>query len=211
MDKEKQQRLSAAERDEYFELRLVQEGYSAICGVDEAGRGPLAGPVVAAAVLFKDCPTIWNCRDSKQISRKYREKLCIDISCEFVCGIGQCSPREIEEMNIRQASLEAMRRAIVSLKMRPEIILVDGRDPVPIDIASLPIIKGDARVSVISAASILAKVTRDHIMTEYDLRYPDYGFSRHYGYPTPAHRRAIQALGPCPIHRRSFRGVREYI
>jgi ribonuclease HII len=211
MDKHDSSQMSFNDRIDPIELRLLKSGYSVVCGVDEAGRGPLAGPVIAAAVIFRKCLVIKQCRDSKQVSRSKREELFAEIVKQLEFGIGECSETEIDKMNIRAASLEAMKRAVLNLNARPDILLVDGRDSIPIDIKSLPIIKGDARVACIGAASIIAKVTRDCIMTEYDCEYPGYGFGQHFGYPTLMHRNAIKSLGPCKIHRVSFRGVREYI
>ncbi len=203
--------LSLLDQEGPIEPRLLKSGYSIVCGVDEAGRGPLAGPVIASAVVYKDTPAIGKCRDSKQLSGKRRAELFIEIIDHLVYGEGACSPQEIDKMNIRAASLEAMKRAVQSLEKKPDILLVDGKDAVPIKIESWPIIKGDARVSCIAAASIVAKVTRDRIMLEYDIKYPDYGFGQHFGYPTLKHREVIKLLGPCAIHRRSFRGVREFV
>lgn len=211
MGRSAQQGLNFIRIDPDFERTLLRDGYKYICGVDEAGRGPLAGPVVAAAVIFKECTVLGKCRDSKQLTKLKREELFDEILNELQVGIGQCSPQEIDELNIRQASLEAMRRAVTDLQIQPDILLVDGRDAVPMNIKSLPMIKGDARISVISAASIVAKVTRDRLMIDYDKEYPMYGLSQHFGYPTLKHREAIKLYGPCPIHRKSFRGVREYI
>jgi ribonuclease HII len=203
--------ISLLEFEGPIEPSLVSAGWSPICGVDEAGRGPLAGPVVAAAVIYRECEVIGKCGDSKQLTARVRDELFEGITTTMIFGIGQCTPEEIDELNIRGASLEAMKRAVESLSKRPRLLLVDGRDYVPMQIRSLPIIQGDARVACIGAASIIAKVTRDRIMIEYDALYPGYGFMQHKGYPTLAHRSAVKQLGPTPIHRRSFRGVREYI
>jgi ribonuclease HII len=193
-----------------LEHDLILSGYSCICGTDEAGRGPLAGPVVAAAVIFKDCELLWSARDSKAISAKGRTEYCVRAIHEFEYGIGICSHEEIDELNILQASMLAMVRAIQSLPRKPDIALVDGNRKPIIDIPCRAIVRGDARVAVIGAASIIAKVTRDRIMNEFDLKYPDYGFARHLGYPTADHRQLLKKLGPCPIHRRTFHGVREF-
>jgi ribonuclease HII len=179
--------------------------------VDEAGRGPLAGPVVAAAAVFRDCDALWICRDSKQLNPQVRSRLFDLVSEQLDFGIGICSAEEIDDMNIRRASLEAMRRAVLALNHTPDVLLVDGRDAVPIGIRSIAIIHGDRRVATISAASILAKVTRDRLMTDFDRQFPGYGFASHFGYPTAEHRQAICRLGVSPIHRKTFRGVREFV
>jgi ribonuclease HII len=211
MAKLKLDQISLLEFEGPIEPALVAAGWGPICGVDEAGRGPLAGPVVAAAVIYHACDVIGKCGDSKQLTARVRDDLFEGITTTMIFGVGQCTPEEIDELNIRGASLEAMKRAVESLSKRPRLLLVDGRDCVPMQIKSLPIIRGDARVACIGAASIIAKVTRDRIMIEYDALYPCYGFSQHKGYPTLEHRSAVKQLGPTPIHRRSFRGVREYI
>jgi ribonuclease HII len=211
MAKLKLDQISLLEFEGPIEPALIASGWSPICGVDEAGRGPLAGPVIAAAVVYGECEVIGKCRDSKQLTAKARDKLFEEITTTMIFGVGQCTPEEIDELNIRGASLEAMKRAVDSLSKQPRLLLVDGRDCVPMSIKSLSIVHGDARLRCIGAASIIAKVTRDRIMIEYDKLYPGYGFSQHKGYPTLEHRIAVKQLGPTPIHRRSFRGVREFI
>ena len=211
MVRTKLNQISLLENAGPIEPVLVASGWSPVCGVDEAGRGPLAGPVVAAAVIYRDCEVIARCGDSKQLTAAVRGALYHEIIGSMAFGVGECTPAEIDELNIRKASLEAMRRAVEALDIRPMILLVDGRDQVPMAIKSLPIIHGDARVSCIGAASIIAKVTRDRIMSEYDVLYPEYGFARHFGYPTAEHREIISRIGPTPIHRKSCHGVREYI
>jgi ribonuclease HII len=193
-----------------IERELTAAGQTCICGADEAGRGPLAGPVVAAAVVFKDCNLLWAARDSKALSAKARADYYFEASREFEYGIGICTAEEIDSLNILQASLLAMVRAIQALPQRPTIALVDGNRRPLIDIPCRAIVRGDARVAVIGAASILAKFTRDRIMDEYDALYPGYDFARHFGYPTAEHRKRLKNLGPCPIHRRTFHGVREF-
>lgn len=193
------------------ELSFLKSGFHRICGVDEAGRGPLAGPVVAAAVIFKDCDTIWKAADSKSLSGKKREILYQEIKEKLECTVAKATPAEIDRLNIRRASLKAMERAVGKLGQRPDLILVDGRDRLDGRIPSRAIIHGDARVAVIAAASIIAKVTRDRLMTAYDRRFPEYGFAKHYGYPTAEHRRLLSMHGPCRIHRKTFRGVRELV
>ncbi|MBI5059133.1 ribonuclease HII [candidate division KSB1 bacterium] len=194
-----------------MELNLFRSGVTCFCGVDEAGRGPLAGPVVAAAVVFVDDELIWSARDSKSLSRRRREELATRIRERFDFGIGMADAEEIDRINILQASLQAMARAVDALRARPSVMLVDGNQRVPHAVRSIAIVKGDARVRVISAASILAKVERDRIMHDLHILYPDYGFARHLGYPTSEHRAKLAKYGPCPIHRMTFRGVREHV
>jgi len=198
--------------EESFENLLVSMGLSTVCGVDEAGRGPLAGPVVAAAVLYSDCGAIRDSRDSKVLSIKERERLYDHLIRETEFAIGTATHHEIESVNILQASLMAMARAVGGLHDSPDVVLVDGiHVPILSDaIRVCAIRKGDKRIRVIGAASIIAKVTRDRIMREYDQEFPGYGFARHFGYPTSEHLSALRRLGPCPIHRKTFKGVREY-
>jgi ribonuclease HII len=196
---------------EALESTLVASGVTRFCGVDEAGRGPLAGPVVAAAVLYRDCPALWKACDSKRLTRAARERRFQHIVEEMVFAVGICDCEEIDRLNILQASLQAMRHAVEKLRPRPKLALVDGRHGLGAGLPSRAIVRGDARVALIGAASIVAKVTRDRIMIEYDRLYPVYGFARHFGYPTAEHRLRIREIGPCPIHRRTFRGVREFV
>ena len=189
-------------------MREYEDTYDAcayICGIDEAGRGPLAGPVVAAAaVLPKDCQ-IFYLNDSKKLSEKKRDLLFDEIKEKAVAyGIGIVSPQVIDEINILQATYEAMRQAISQLNVIPEILLNDAVTIPGVDIIQVPIVKGDAKSVSIAAASILAKVTRDRMMMEYDQIYPEYGFAKHKGYGTAAHIAALKEYGPCPIHRRTF-------
>ncbi len=189
-------------------MREYEDTYAActyICGIDEAGRGPLAGPVVAAAaVLPKDCQILY-LNDSKKLSEKKRDLLFDEIKEKAVTyGVGIVSPQVIDEINILQATYEAMRQAISQLKVTPEILLNDAVTIPGVDIMQVPIIKGDAKSVSIAAASILAKVTRDRMMVEYDQIYPEYGFAKHKGYGTAAHIAALKEYGPCPIHRRTF-------
>jgi ribonuclease HII len=176
-----------------------------ICGIDEAGRGPLAGPVVAGAVVLpKDCRILY-VNDSKKLSEKKRSELFEIIKREAVSvGVGIVSPQRIDEINILQATYEAMREAINNLNVKPDILLNDAVTIPGVDIAQVPIIKGDAKSLSIASASIIAKVTRDSIMMKYDEEYPEYGFAKHKGYGTKQHTQAILEFGPCPIHRRSF-------
>jgi len=193
--------------DSSTENYYLARGYRRICGVDEAGRGPLAGPVVAAAVVFVEPVEIENLRDSKKLSPAMRERVFEKILQVAQVGIGEASPAEIDAMNILQASLLAMKRAVDSLAISPDIVLVDGPYALSGEVPSRAIIRGDARVRVISAASIIAKVTRDRLMLEYEKEFPGYGFARHKGYPTREHLKALRHLGPTHIHRTSFRGV----
>ena len=182
------------------------EGEGLIAGVDEAGRGPLAGPVVAAAVILYPGTEILGINDSKQLSEKKREALYPEIiEKAMAVGVGIVSAARIDEINILQATYEAMRKAVSSLCFRPDVLLVDAVTiPGLGGIHQVPIIKGDAKSLSIGAASIIAKVTRDRIMREMDAAYPEYGFAGHKGYGTAAHIEALKAFGPCPIHRRSF-------
>ncbi|HOW75048.1 MAG TPA: ribonuclease HII [Candidatus Competibacteraceae bacterium] len=180
-----------------------------IAGVDEAGRGPLAGPVIAAAVILNPARPIAGLADSKTLSETRREQLAAEIRTHALAwALGRADVTEIDRINILQASLLAMRRAVENLHLTPSQVLVDGnRCPSGLACPCQAIIKGDATVPAISAASILAKVTRDAELRELHDRYPDYGFARHKGYPTLAHREALRRLGPCPEHRRSFAPV----
>lgn len=190
-----------------FEHEAVAEGYApVICGVDEAGRGPLAGPVCAAAVILPMDLEIEGLNDSKKLTEKRREALYdIILNKAVAYGIAFASEKEIDEINILQATFLAMRRAVEQLKTKPSLVLVDGnRAP---ELGALPvktIVKGDSLSANIAAASILAKVTRDRLMVELDGTYPQYGFSVHKGYGTKVHYAALTEHGPCPIHRRSF-------
>ena len=189
-----------------FEHAAMEEGYSLICGVDEAGRGPLAGPVCAAAVILPPDLELEGLNDSKKLSEKRREAL-YPLICEqaLAYGIAFASEQEIDELNILQATFLAMRRAVGQLGQKPDLALVDGnREPDFGDIPVRTIIKGDSRSANIAAASILAKVTRDRFMLEQDAAYPQYGFAVHKGYGTQKHYAALREFGPCPIHRRSF-------
>lgn len=179
--------------------------YGTICGIDEAGRGPLCGPVVAAAVILPDEYNILYINDSKKLSETKREEVYKEIDKYAVAyGVGIVSPERIDEINILQATYEAMRTAIHKLSVTPDILLNDAVTIPMVDIKQVPIIKGDAKSQSIAAASIVAKVTRDHLMEEYDKLYPEYGFAKHKGYGTAAHIKAIKEYGLCPIHRRTF-------
>jgi ribonuclease HII len=193
-----------------LELQLTSTGTAVLAGVDEAGRGPLAGPVVAAAVIFKDCPALWQACDSKSINARRRMELYQGITEELDFAVGICEVEEIDSLNILRASLRAMEKAVASLSIKPSLVLVDGPFRLSTAIASQAIVRGDSRVAVIGAASIVAKVSRDQLMTAYDNQFPQYGFARNFGYPTAEHRAALKRLGPCSIHRKTFRGVREF-
>lgn len=193
-----------------YEIKAHKIGYKIIAGVDEAGRGPLAGPVVAAVVVLNKNMNIEGLDDSKKLSIKRREKIFPKIR-EMANGIAIVGQEIIDEINILQATKLAMKQAIDKLIISPDIILIDGNQQIDTQIKQWTIVKGDAKSFSIAAASILAKVTRDRIMEEYHHRYPQYEFSRHKGYGTKRHRELIATHGPCPIHRKTFRGVSEYI
>ena len=193
-------RLEAMKEYEY-----TYEACACICGIDEAGRGPLAGPVVAAAVVLpKDCEILY-LNDSKKLSQKRRELLFDEITQKAQAwGVGMAGPGRIDEINILQATYEAMIQAVRNLGVVPDLLLNDAVTIPGLDLMQVPIVKGDAKSISIAAASILAKVTRDRMMAEYDGLYPAYGFAKHKGYGTAAHIQALREHGPCPIHRRSF-------
>jgi len=183
-----------------------------VAGVDEAGRGPLAGPVVAAAVILDDLHPIKGLADSKVLTAALREKLFDEIRAKALCtSIAQASVQEIEELNILQATMLAMRRAVEGLRLKPAKVLVDGNRIPVLDVLAEAIVKGDATVPAISAASILAKVTRDRWCAEYDLQFPQYGFAKHKGYGTAEHLAALRAHGACPEHRKTFRPVTDML
>ncbi len=189
-------------------LRSSTEGL--VAGVDEAGRGPLAGPVVAAAVILDPGRRILGLRDSKVLTALRRDTL-YDRICEHAlcCGIGVASVEEIDRINILQATMLAMQRAVRALRLTPHKVVVDGNRLPVLPMLAEAIVDGDAKVRAISAASIIAKVTRDRLCVELHERHPDYGFAVHKGYPTPMHLEALRAHGPCEAHRRSFAPVRE--
>lgn len=190
--------------------RLKLEGRGLVAGVDEAGRGPIAGPVVASAVILPDGVKIEGLNDSKKVTPSNRERLFSTISKEAVClGIGIVDTQTIDRINILQASLLAMKKAIENMSVLPSLIIVDGIFTVPgVKVPQKAIPKADSTYKVVSAASILAKVTRDKIMEDYELVYPGYGFAKHKGYPTKEHVNALKKKGVCPIHRLSFRPVK---
>ena len=190
-----------------LERKYMADGFSVICGIDEAGRGPLSGAVYAAAcILPLDCE-IEGLNDSKKLTPKKREAL-FNVICEkaLAYAIAYASPAEIDEMNILNADLLAMRRALAALSVKPDLALVDGSVARDFPIPAYPVIKGDAISASIAAASILAKVARDRACLEDDKLFPQYGFAKHKGYGTKAHMDALRTYGPCPIHRRTFLG-----
>ncbi len=197
--------LSRTEKMKEYEKKYASFSY--ICGIDEVGRGPLAGPVVAGAVILpKDCDILY-LNDSKQLSEKKREELyALIMEKALATGLGVVVPERIDEINILQATYEAMRQAIGKLKHKPQLLLNDAVTIPGVSIKQVPIIKGDAKSISIAAASIIAKVTRDRMMVEYDRTYPQYGFASNKGYGAKAHIEAIKKFGPTPIHRRSFIG-----
>ncbi len=195
----------------YFEEMARRRGYRAVAGIDEAGRGPLAGPVVAAAVILPEKFDLPGLNDSKQISEKKRNQLYPLINEQALAiGIGVSRACEIDEINILQATLMGMSRAVGRLAVQPDFLLVDGITPVPLDIEQKTIKQGDSRSLSIAAASVIAKVVRDRIMVAYDRLFPEYGFAGHKGYGSQKHRDAVAEHGPCACHRRSFAGVREH-
>lgn len=189
-----------------FETTLREKGFAAVCGIDEAGCGPLAGPVYAAAVILNPEDPIEGLNDSKKLTEKKREALYPQIKERALAwAIASASAEEIDEINILQARLLAMRRAVEQLNVRPDQALVDGnRDPLIPGVPSLLIVGGDGKSASIAAASILAKVTRDHAMLELDKQYPQYLFAKHKGYPTKLHVEKLLEHGACPEHRQSF-------
>jgi ribonuclease HII len=195
-----------------FEKRAFQKGFSRIAGIDEAGRGPLAGPVVSAAVIIPFSLQIPEISDSKKLTPKKRNYLYEKIyDLAVSVGIGIVDPFEIDRINILQAALLSMAMAVENLAPQPDCLLIDGTFLISSALPQEAIPKGDALSVSIAAASIVAKVTRDRLMERYHQDYPQFGFSKHKGYPTKAHKKAIQKFGGCPIHRRSFKGVKEYL
>ena len=195
-----------------FESKASHQGFKNIAGIDEAGRGPLAGPVVAAAVIFPSKVNIPDLNDSKKLSANKREELfpkIQEISVAF--GLAVVDQKVIDKINILQAARLAMKQAVETLKITPGLLLIDGNQKIDSTLNQWAIVKGDSRSLSIAAASVLAKVTRDRIMDGYHKLYPQYEFNRHKGYGTRLHRNLIQEHGPCPIHRRTFKGVSEYI
>jgi ribonuclease HII len=207
---------SSLKQDNFqFERMLRKRGFSRIAGTDEVGRGPLAGPVVAACVILPESCNPALFRDSKITTEKQRYELRDKLlSANSPVGIGVVSPHVIDRINILQASLLAMKESILDLSSKaiaPDFVLVDGTFCIPLDIAQEPLTRGDSRSATISAASIIAKITRDEIMKTLHERYPQYHFRSNKGYPTRQHREAIVLHGPCPEHRFSFRGVKDFV
>ena len=206
-EQRRQEKLKA-ERERLEGMRVYERRYrerGTLCGIDEVGRGPLAGPVVAGAVILpEDCEILY-LNDSKKLSEKKRELLYDEIMEKAIAvGIGAVSPERIDEINILQATYEAMRIAISRLSVRPDLLLNDAVTIPQVDIPQVPIIKGDAKSVSIAAASIIAKVTRDRMMVQYEDLYPGYEFASNKGYGSARHIAALKEIGPCPIHRRSF-------
>ena len=188
-----------------IEIQKKTEGYAVVCGCDEAGRGPLCGPVVAAAVILPENIEIPGLDDSKKLTEKKREAL-YDMIIEgaIAFGIAEATPEEIDEINILNASMLAMQRAIDKLSVKPDCALIDGNCNRGFSLPAFPIVKGDSKSMSIAAASILAKVTRDRMCADLDAEYPEYGIAKHKGYPTKDHMDAVRRHGPSPIHRKSF-------
>ena len=198
-----EQELARIETLKRYEKEYASYAY--ICGIDEVGRGPLAGPVVAGAVILpKDCDILY-INDSKKLSEKKREELYDEIMERAVAvAVGYSPPQRIDEINILQATYEAMREAVAGLKVAPDLLLNDAVTIPQLSVRQVPIIKGDAKSISIGAASIVAKVTRDRLMVQYDAVFPEYGFASNKGYGAQAHIDALKKYGPCPIHRKSF-------
>ncbi len=193
-------------------MELTLSVHKLIAGVDEVGRGPLAGPVIAAAVILDETRPIEGLADSKTLSAKRREDLSVQIKERALCwALGRAEVEEIDRLNILQASLLAMKRAVTALSLPPDLVLVDGNQAPDLAYPLQTVVRGDATVPAISAASILAKVTRDKEMREMDRYFPGYNFSGHKGYPTGQHMEALKMLGISPIHRRSFAPVRQLL
>jgi len=197
---------------DYFEKMYRGQGYQRVAGVDEVGRGPLAGPVVAAAVILPEEGIGQKLFDSKKISSKKREELYKHIYQKALgVGLGVVHHKEIDLLNILQATLKAMVLAVESLPLSPDFILIDGNQTFHFPVPQKPIRKGDQICNSIAAASIVAKVTRDRMMFECHQKYPQYNFAKHKGYGTKEHRKAIETFGICELHRKTFRGVKEYL
>lgn len=201
----------------HYEEALYQQGFSCVAGVDEAGRGPLAGPVVAGCVVLSPACEYQRFKDSKKCSEKLRLDLYAYLQTGVAdIGVAIVSAREIEQLNILQASLLAMKRAVLDCanntgSIHPDYLLIDGNQNVPMQLPQQTLVKGESKSASIAAASIIAKVTRDRLMKEYHDQYPYYNFQQNKGYPTLDHRKAIARYGPCELHRRTFKGVREFI
>lgn len=209
----KKKTSKTSKKEEYPKVDWQKFSPGPIIGVDEVGRGCLAGPVYAAAVIFKSDILADKVTDSKLLSEDRREELATLINKEHFVGIGSASVEEIDEINILQASLLAMKRAIENLNIKTGHVLIDGNMKIPglKNFEQTTFVKGDLRVAPISAASIVAKVARDRLMKDFGVKYPVYGFEAHKGYSTPVHKESIVTHGPCSIHRKSFAGVKEYV
>lgn len=195
-----------------FEALVSRQGYTSVAGIDEAGRGPLAGPVVAAAVILPVGIDVPGINDSKKLTPASRDRLFEVIQEKALAvGVGHSDHMVIDRINILQATLAAMKQAVANLSIPPDYLLIDGITKIPIALPQKTIKKGDSASISIAAASIIAKVTRDRLMVEYDQLYPGYGFAEHKGYGCASHLAAIAAQGPCDIHRKTFRGVKEYV
>ena len=196
-----------------IEETMSQKGYQAICGVDEVGRGPLAGPVVAAALIMPMDLEIKGLDDSKKLTHLQRVRIFEEIvDLGLICSVGAINNEDIDKINIHKASLMAMRKAVMGLKQAPDFILIDGKFTIPnVNYPQLAVVSGDSRCKAIAAASIVAKVTRDRIMDNIQGLYPAFSFAKHKGYPTQAHLEELKANGPCEIHRKSFKPVAKYI
>ncbi|MDP8255196.1 MAG: ribonuclease HII [Candidatus Alcyoniella australis] len=193
---------------DHFERWLRNQGFAHVAGIDEAGRGPLAGPVLAAAVILPAGSRIKGLTDSKRLSDAKRRELYVKIRDKAIAiGVGRAEPAEIDRMNILQATMQSMRRAVDALQQQPDYLLVDGITPIPTVLPQRTLVKGELRSISVAAASIIAKVERDDIMLEMDKLYPDYGFARHKGYGTEAHLLALRQHGVCPIHRKTYRQI----
>jgi len=195
-----------------FEEMALRQGYCSVAGVDEAGRGALAGPVIAAAVVFPKGVVIPGVNDSKKLTPAQRDIL-FDLILEkaLAVGVGSGDHLLIDSINILQATLSAMKNAVLNISPNPDYLIIDGISKIPVNIHQRTIIKGDSASISIAAASIIAKVTRDRLMTCFSDQYPGYGFAGHKGYGCAAHMEAIARLGPCVIHRKTFRGVKEHV
>jgi ribonuclease HII len=195
-----------------FENQARTGGFFSVAGVDEAGRGPLAGPVVSAAVILPESLPVSGINDSKKLTPRKRETLYHEIRRHAVAvGVGIVDPAEIDRINILNASLAAMAIAVENLPHPPDFLLIDGQFGISLNLPQQAIVKGDSKSVSIAAASIIAKVTRDRIMDAYGKQYPEFDFAANKGYPTKSHQEAIKKFGCCPIHRRTFKGVREYL
>ncbi len=196
----------------YFERQLRRQGTTLVAGIDEAGRGPLAGPVVAAAVILPEHFDLPGLTDSKKLTEKKREQLFRPIRRQALAvGVGFAHAEEIDDINILQATIQSMCRAVNRLKVTPQHLLIDGITPLPLTIDQQTIKKGDSRSLSVAAASVIAKVVRDRMMKVYARHYPQYGFEGHKGYGSARHRQLIAEHGPCPLHRKTFGGVREHV